>query len=134
MLFGHTDNIRHVVFSSLDSRKCVSACDDKTVRFWDSRSSGEVFKLTFDQVPSGIEVSHDKTILSICYGSNVMFFDLQTMTKMSEFQVPTQVGTASLHPDKSVVVFGGQDFQMYKYNFQTGQQIGLHSIDLFCIG
>ena len=129
MFYGHTDNIRHVVFSNLDNRKFVSACDDKTVRFWDARSESEIFKLTFDQVPNGIEVSNDKSILSICYGSNIMFFSLENMMKMGEFRVPTQVYTSSLHPDKSVFVCGGEDFLIYKYNFHTGQQLGMDKVD-----
>lgn len=124
MMTGHTDNIRHVVFSSTDSRKCVSACDDKTVRFWDLRSNSEIFKLTFDEVPTGIEVTKDKSILSICYGANVQFFNLESMTSMAEFRVPTPVYSCSLHPQKNVFVCGGEDFLMYKYDFHTAEQLG----------
>lgn len=127
MFQSHTDNIRHVVFSSIDNQKFVSASDDKTVKFWDKRSQSEVFKLTFEEIPNGIDISKDKSILSICYGSNVMFFNLETMNKICEFRVPTQVYSSSLHPDKNVFVCGGEDFLMYKYDFQTGQQLGMLS-------
>lgn len=124
MMTGHTDNIRHVVFSSVDSgQQCVSACDDKTVRFWDRRSQGEVFKLTFDEVPTSIEVTRDKSILSICYGSQVQFFSLQSMTALAEWRLPTPVYSCSLHPQKNVFVCGGDDFLLYKYDYQTGEQL-----------
>ena len=134
MMTGHTDNIRHVVFSSVDSgQQCVSACDDKTVRFWDRRSQGEVFKLTFDEVPTSIEVTRDKSILSICYGSQVQFFSLQSMTALAEWRLPTPVYSCSLHPQKNVFVCGGDDFLLYKYDYQTGEQLGKKREDLFGI-
>ena len=125
MFNGHTDNIRHAIFSSFDNRKFVSASDDKTLRFWDKRIDSEIFKLSFDEIPNGIEISNDKTILSICYGTNIVFFNLDTMSKIYEFKAPTQIFSSSLHPDKNVFVCGGDDFFIYKYDFKTGRQLGI---------
>lgn len=123
MFTGHSDNIRHVAFCSSDQQRFVSNSDDKTVRFWDRRANIETSKLTFDEIPNGIEVSPDKSVLSICSGTNVTYFDLNSMNKIAEFQVPTQVYTATLHPDKNVFVCGGEDFVIYKYDFKTGEQL-----------
>ena len=46
------------------------------------------------------------------------------MELIKEFEVPTQVNSASLHPEKSVFVCGGEDFKMYKFNYSDGEEIG----------
>lgn len=38
--------------------------------------------------------------------------------------VPTQVNSASLHPDCTIFVCGGEDFKMYKFDYATGAEIG----------
>ena len=46
------------------------------------------------------------------------------LEKVKEFAIPTQVNSASLHPEKTVFVCGGEDFKMYKFDFATGLEIG----------
>ncbi len=105
----------------------ISASDDKTVRFWDRNSKQEMKKLDFNAIPYSIELSRDCKLLSICYGSYVMFWDIDSMNMIKEFKIPTQVLSSTLHPDKSVFVCGGEDFKMYKYDFKDGNEIGLSS-------
>lgn len=124
---AHDDNIRHVLFSSIDNQQFVSVSDDRTVRFWDQRSNTETNRLTFNETPYGIEICKDKTILSICYGNNVMLYDLQTMTKMNVYNIPTNVYSSSLHPDKTVFVCGGEDFLIYKYDLKTSEKLGKYN-------
>lgn len=38
--------------------------------------------------------------------------------------MPTQVNSASLHPDKTIFVCGGEDLKMYKFDYTTGTEIG----------
>lgn len=124
VFLGHEDNIRHAVFSSMDGNNFVSCSDDNTVRFWDKRTSREVSKLNFNTKANGIEINADKSILSICFGPNIMFYDLKKRCEIRTFKAPTTVYTSSLHPDKNVFVFGGEDFIVYKYDFNTLEQIG----------
>ena len=121
---GHDDNIRQALFSNIEGTQFVSCADDKTIRFWDKRSTKECFKLTFDQKPNGIEVTNDKSILSICYDQNVIFFDLSRMVQIKKFQAPTVIETSSLHPDKNVFVCGGLDFLIYKCDYNRCETIG----------
>lgn len=51
---------------------------------------------------------------------------------MKEFTVPTPVSSASLHPDKSIFVCGGEDLKMYKFNYSTGVEIGKSCI-VICV-
>jgi len=52
-------------------------------------------------------------------------------------KVPTNVASASLHPDKHVFVCGGEDFKMYKFDYITGNEIGkgtvLYVLDVIMI-
>jgi len=44
--------------------------------------------------------------------------------KIREFSIPTEVNSASLHPDKKYIVAGGMDFKLYKFHFETLEEIG----------
>lgn len=46
------------------------------------------------------------------------------LTKIKEWKVPTVVYSASLHPDKEVFVCGGDDLRMYKFDYNTGAELG----------
>ena len=92
-----------------------------------------------------MEVSNDDSILTVASGNTVSFwntarleklpltyyFDLfftkicffLSFEKIKEYQVPSTVHSASLHPSRSVFVCGGEDFKMYKMDYQTGQEI-----------
>ena len=126
---GHSSSIRHVLFAN-NSKTLISASEDKTIRFWDQNSKQEIKKLDFNSIPISIELSKDSKLLSICYGSYVMFWDMESMNMIKEFKVPTQVLSSTLHPDKSVFVCGGEDFKMYKYDFHNGNEIGFTSLHI----
>lgn len=42
--------------------------------------------------------------------------------------MPSQVNSASLHPEQSVFVCGGDDFKMYKFDYENGNEIGIFLI------
>ncbi len=43
--------------------------------------------------------------------------------KIKEFEIPCPVYSASLHPDRKIFVCGGEDFKLYKFDFETGTEI-----------
>lgn len=45
------------------------------------------------------------------------------MEVQREVTVPTAVYSASLHPDRSVFICGGEDFKMYKFDYNTNVEI-----------
>lgn len=71
-----------------------------------------------------MEVSADGTVLTVAFGSTVSFLDAFTLHTIRNFPVPTTVNSASLHPDKSIFVCGGDDLKMYKFDYATGNEIG----------
>lgn len=55
---------------------------------------------------------------------NNKFFHFNSFEKLKEYSVPSQVNSASLHPEQSVFVCGGDDFKMYKFDYENGNEIG----------
>lgn len=43
---------------------------------------------------------------------------------MKEFEIGSAVNSASLHPTKNTFVCGGDDFKMYKCDYETGNELG----------
>ena len=41
-----------------------------------------------------------------------------------EYDIPCQVLSVDLHPEKTVFVCGGEDFKMYKFDYSTGLEMG----------
>ncbi|XP_001600320.1 serine-threonine kinase receptor-associated protein [Nasonia vitripennis] len=119
---GHTSGIRHATF--FDNDKLLITCaDDKTLRVWDRSSGLEVKKLEFPAIPRSMELSKDGKIITTTHSNIVTFWDSKELTKLREFTVPTQVNSASLHPDNSIFVCGGEDLKMYKFHYTTGVEI-----------
>lgn len=142
MYAGHTGAIKRALFCRND--KCLVSCaEDKTVKIWDRSTGSEVQHIDFASNPSSIEISRDGTILTVANGSNVSFFEMETLKKIKEITVPTKLAAASLHPDKlgkhkslhcsrnrcldalsfAVFVCGGEDFKVYKFDFISGNEI-----------
>ncbi|XP_013411011.1 serine-threonine kinase receptor-associated protein-like [Lingula anatina] len=119
---GHGSHIRSAIWNT-DSTLIYSASDDKTVRVWEVANQTETKKLEFPNSPTSLELSKDGTILLITYGKTTSFWDAQKLEKIREFEHPGPINSASLHPDKAVFVCGGDNFIMYKYDYETGQEI-----------
>merc|ERR1712209_195298 len=119
---GHTSGIKQVLFNT-DERRLISCADDKTLRFWDITSGLEVKKIDLSGPVGGMELNKEHHILNVTHGQNVSFFNPETFEKIKDVSVPTNVTTASLLHSKRVFVCGGEDFKLYKYNYDTGVEI-----------
>lgn len=120
---GHTGSIRQALFYDNDKR-FVTASEDKTLRFWDALSGLEVKRVEFKQNPVSMELSQNKSVLTICHSNKVSFWNVTSAQLIKEFEMPTQVLSASMHPDNLVFICGGEDFKMYKCDFLTGAELG----------
>ncbi|XP_066600240.1 serine-threonine kinase receptor-associated protein-like [Prorops nasuta] len=119
---GHSSGIRHVTFFNNDT--CLVTCsDDKTLRVWDKSSGKEIRRIDFPAVPNSMEVSKNGNIITTTHANIVTFWKSNDLTKIREFIVPTQANSASLHPNCSIFVCGGEDLKVYKFDYCTGNEI-----------
>ncbi|XP_076290099.1 serine-threonine kinase receptor-associated protein wmd isoform X1 [Lasioglossum baleicum] len=119
---GHKNFIRHVTFFN-NNTQLITCAEDKTLRIWDRNSAQETRRLAFPAIPSSMEVSRDETIITTTHSNIVTFWNSRDLSKLREYVVPTQMNSASLHPDHSIFVCGGEDLKMYKFDYSTGIEI-----------
>lgn len=50
-----------------------------------------------------------------------------SLEQIKSFDAPATVNSASLHPEKEFLVAGGEDFKLYKYDYNTGEELGKFS-------
>ena len=127
MLFsGHTSNIKKCVFSD-NSNKIMSISEDKTLRVWETLTGQELTSISFNNVPTSIEVSRDGQLVILAQGKCVELYDSSTLNKLHSFTLPSPVSAATIHPDKALFVCGDESFTLYKYCISNGIVLGLNS-------
>lgn len=119
---GHTGSIKWCVFLH-DDKEIVTVSEDKTIRKWDVETQTELKSIELDCLAGNCELSHDGNIITVPHGKKVTFLDSNSLEILNEFELPSQINTATLHPDKIVFVCGGEDFKMYKCDYATGMEI-----------
>eukprot|EP00096_Caligus_rogercresseyi_P008280 TRINITY_DN2685_c0_g1_i1.p1 TRINITY_DN2685_c0_g1~~TRINITY_DN2685_c0_g1_i1.p1 ORF type:complete len:337 (-),score=120.55 TRINITY_DN2685_c0_g1_i1:675-1685(-) len=119
---AHKGSIKQVLYD-MDDRRLISCSDDKTVVFWDAGNGVKVKELSFEgEAIGGIELSRDGSVLTIAHGKNVSFYDTNKMEVTKTVSTPTVVYSASYLPQKNTFVAAGEDFILYKYNYETGEE------------
>ncbi len=55
------------------------------------------------------------------------------MVLLKSFTMPTETYSASISPDLSSFVTGGEDFKIYKYSYEDGRELGNYCKSLACV-
>ncbi|KAI8485540.1 hypothetical protein Bbelb_367340 [Branchiostoma belcheri] len=119
---GHSNYVKDALFLP-DGKRLVSGGDDKTVRMWDVASQTEVKKLEFDSIVTDMSLTKDGSILVVTNGRTVSFFNADSLEKLKSYSTPSHVYSASLNEDKGSYVIGGEDFKLYKFDYETGSEL-----------
>lgn len=119
---GHTGGVKHAMFFD-DDKALVSIADDKTLRVWDRTSGQEVQRLNFPSVPNSVEISKNGNIITTTHSNVVTFWNSHDLSKLYEYVVPAKMSSASLNPDCTIFVCGGEDLKVYKFDYATGTEI-----------
>lgn len=122
IISNYNSNVRCCLWLN-DNKYIVSASDDKTIRLWDVKDKREVNKLELLSAPCDLELSSDEQVLTVASGNKVIFLNALTFEKLKEFETGSLLNSASLHPNKDVFVCGGDDFKMYKCDYDTGAEL-----------
>ncbi|KAL7640370.1 UNVERIFIED_CONTAM: hypothetical protein RMT77_008643 [Armadillidium vulgare] len=119
---GHSAGLKHVLYME-DGKRILSCAEDKTVRCWDVLSGKEVKKLELTQNPTSIELASNGQVLTVSYGNKVGFCNPETLEETRSVTIGSAIYSASLHPNQSVFICGGEDFIMYKMDYSTLTEI-----------
>jgi serine-threonine kinase receptor-associated protein len=127
VLAGHTSNIKRCLFLE-ETRKVLSIADDKTLRVWDTntgeQNGREIFNLKFANIPTCIEMSRDNQMFIVSHGNQVELYDATNLSKLNSFTIPSTVSACCIHPNNSVFVCAGDNFTLYKYSIESGNELG----------
>uniref|UniRef100_H2YBB7 Serine-threonine kinase receptor-associated protein n=1 Tax=Ciona savignyi TaxID=51511 RepID=H2YBB7_CIOSA len=116
----HDGAIKKVIWSE-EGRTMITAADDKSIRKWDGKN--EVQRINLEAPTMDIELSKDGAVLIVTHSKSIAVYDAKLFTKLREFTMPTNAYSASLHPEKKYIVAGGEDFKLYKFDFETLQEL-----------
>jgi len=109
-----------------DDGQCLSASDDRTIRKWDMRSNTEVQQIKLPNAVNDIELSEDQKTLLVTYNNRLGIYDAQTLEEIRSQTMPTIFNSASMHPQKKYIVAGGEDFKLYKLDYDTFEELESH--------
>ena len=96
------------------------------LRYWEHefRVGGEVEQIKLgEKSATDLSVHSNRSVCTMSFSNNVAFYDPVTMHKLKEFQAPTQINSAHLHPHQKYFVCGGHDFKIYKCDYETGKEV-----------
>lgn len=62
--------------------------------------------------------------IKIFVGIYVSVVFLPSLEPIKSFEAPATINSASLHPEKEFLVAGGEDFKLYKYDYNSGEELG----------
>jgi len=117
---AHTQPIKQVLW--LNQNLLLSTTGtEPNFRVWDVRSVSEVNVIsTAKNTPVfSLEVSGDGNHITAAGGKEVNFWDRNTFSLSANFNVNTEVNSASLAPDAQTFVVGGNDFWARVYTFKS---------------
>lgn len=101
----------------------VACAEDPQLRMWDVRSGAVARTLPLDGSATSVELSRDRALLTVAHGRTVSFFDAVSLEKVKSHPVPAVAYSASLHPERECFVAGGEDFKIYKMDFEDGKEL-----------
>ncbi|RWX51380.1 WD40 repeat, partial [Candidatus Electrothrix marina] len=110
VLDGHKDTVWNISFSS-DSKRIVSASEDKTVRIWDVATGKEQFSLKghLDSVSRAVFSPNGQMVASASRDKTVRIWNSGTGKEMNVFIHPDAVYTVAFSPDSRFLASGAED-------------------------
>jgi len=112
-----------------DGNNILTGTDDGQLRLWDMRAGKIMQSISVDDDTTRImdmEMSYDKSILTVVSGKGVAFYDMRGLAQMKRFKYDIEMEAASLHPKGHCFVAGGADMWVRLFDFKTGQELECH--------
>lgn len=122
-LEAHTANVKACSFIPDNQHLLLSAAEDNNVKLWDLRTRTAIQLITLPAPFGGFEVSRNGRTLSIACGRQARFYSIPQMSCVKFFDMSCPIYSVSLCPRDASFVCGGDDFKIYRFNYETGNEI-----------
>ncbi|KAH8408948.1 hypothetical protein KR009_004251 [Drosophila setifemur] len=117
---GHSRGVRNVIYCGHGCHVLTSSYD-RTVRMWECRTGLETHSIVLPHHAKSLELHADGHVVTIAYGSSVIFIDVRHFAILSHRKMGYHVSGASLHPRKETYVCISSYGQVTKYDYDTNQ-------------
>jgi serine-threonine kinase receptor-associated protein len=121
LLAGSSSAVKSAVWTR-EPAMLSSCCEDKDITLWDTRTGGVAKTLVLESLATSIELSHDRQYLTVAHGSMVTVINAASFEKIKTFSVPLCY-SATLHPSGKWLVTGGDDFKLYKFDYEEEKEV-----------
>lgn len=121
----HEGGIKKILWFN-NNLQCLTASEDKTIRKWDLKTNKEVQQIKLMSAVIDIELSEDEKVLLVTYSNRLAIYNAQSLEEIRSQEMPTVFNSASMHPKKNYIVAGGEDFKLYKLDYDTFDEIDSH--------
>jgi len=119
---GHTQTVKTALYCVGD-QTIVSGGQDNELRIWDVRSGAQSKSIPFKSAITSIEMCLDAKYTIVTSGKDVVFYNSTTFEPEKVFNLAVDVNSASLSPDGTTFVVGGNDFSVRLYEFGSGKEL-----------
>ncbi|KNC82626.1 serine-threonine kinase receptor-associated protein [Sphaeroforma arctica JP610] len=123
---GHTKKITSACLAPNDENIVISSSEDKEVRLWDIRSGAAAHVRTFDAPVTSMQATSDGEHLVVTHGHKVDLINSSTLDSVKSFEVGCPINSASLNPDKTRLVCGGEDFYLHVIDYETQKELDVY--------
>jgi len=118
-LEGHTQPIKAALW--VDENTILSAAQEQ-IKVWDLRSGTNVQTHNTKSAVTGMELSLFPDHITITNGKEVLLWNTK-FEPVKSLAMPVEVNSASLSPDGTTLVVGGQDFWSRVYELVSGREL-----------
>lgn len=125
---AHEGTVRSVIFDET-RQSIVSAGEDKTIRWWDTRSRECTKTEVFDDPIASMERSHDASLIALATGKMVQFIDAGARTATITHTLaycPASASLQPLPPHDRFVTGSTSDGWVRVHDAVTGEELEVH--------
>ena len=135
----HGGTIKSIVWN-VDYNILTTACEDKTIRWWDLRSQRMITSVKTEREIGSCELSTNKAgdtdpgIMSVATGHSCLFFDASRPGQLiKQINFDHDIASAAINTTSGRFVTGGsKDTWVRVWDFEQDKELGKKSLSLTC--